>query len=224
MEIKVMQKVMQANIDKANVIRKLLYEKDVSMINLIGSPGAGKTLLLDNTLNALTNKYNIAVIEGDIASDKDALRLQKHDVPIVLINTGGSCHLDSMSIEKAIAEFDLNELDLIFIENVGNLVCPAEFDVGENCKVAVSSVTEGDDKPEKYPLLFREAELVLLNKIDLIPYTNFDKNGFCERIKNLNGLLPIIEVSSSDKTGMDEWINWVEKNVKKDIKEHSCVN
>lgn len=220
MEIKVMKRVMQANIDKAKKIRKLLYDKNVLMINLIGSPGSGKTLTLENTLEILKNRYNMAIIEGDVASNKDALRLQRFDTPIVLINTDGSCHLDSATVEKALTEFDLDNLDLIFVENVGNLVCPAEFDIGEDLKVAVSSVTEGDDKPEKYPLLFREADLIILNKIDLIPYTNFDKKEYGKSVERLNGLLQIYELSGVTKVGTDKWVEWIDKKIQE--KRENC--
>ena len=213
MEIKVMKKVMQANIDKAIEIRELLGRKNILMVNLIGSPGAGKTLLIEKTLSRLKEKYNIATIEGDIASNKDALRLQKYGIPVVLINTYGSCHLDSASIEKAILELDLDSLDLIFVENVGNLVCPAEFDIGEDIKVAVASTTEGDDKPEKYPLLFREAGLVLLNKMDLIPYTNFNIKMFYSSVRKLNGLLSIFDVSCVNEDGINRWIDWLEERI-----------
>ena len=213
MKIKVMKKVMQANIDKAIEIRELLGRKNILMVNLIGSPGAGKTLLIEKTLSRLKEKYNIATIEGDIASNKDALRLQKYGIPVVLINTYGSCHLDSASIEKAILELDLDSLDLIFVENVGNLVCPAEFDIGEDIKVAVASTTEGDDKPEKYPLLFREAGLVLLNKMDLIPYTNFNIKMFYSSVRKLNGLLSIFDVSCVDENGINRWIDWLEEHI-----------
>ena len=178
MEIKVMKSVMDANQNRANEIRKLLNEKNVKMINLIGSPGAGKTSLLEKTLENINNKYKIAIIEGDLATDKDAQRLKKYNVPIVLINTEGGCYLPSVSVEKALKEFSLDDLDLIFIENVGNLVCPAHFDVGENTKIAVLSVTEGDDKPSKYPLLFNETDIVILNKIDLLKHTNFNNITF----------------------------------------------
>ncbi len=214
MEIKVMKKVMQANIEKATEIRDLLNRKNILMVNLIGSPGAGKTLLIEKTLVRLKEKYNIATIEGDIASNKDALRLQKYRIPVVLINTYGSCHLDSATVEKAILELDLDSLDLIFVENVGNLVCPAEFDIGEDIKVAVASTAEGDDKPEKYPLLFREAGLVLLNKVDLIPYTNFDIKIFNSSVRKLNGLLPIYEVSCVDENSLEGWIDWLEESIR----------
>ncbi len=209
MEIKVMKQVMQYNINKANKLRDLLKRDNVLMVNIIGSPGAGKTSLLEQCIEKIKSDYRVAVIEGDVASDKDAIRLSKFDIPIILINTDGSCHLDSSSIEKAFLDLNLDELDIIFVENVGNLVCPAEFDLGEDFKVAITSTTEGSDKPEKYPLLFRVSSLVILNKMDLISHTDFDKNMFMESIKNLNGKLPVFEVSCTDSKGIDKWIDWL---------------
>lgn len=210
MEIKVMKSVMDENQNKADEIRKLLKEKNVKMINLISSPGSGKTTLLEKTLEHQKNKYNIAVIEGDCATDKDAQRLKKYNVPIVLINTDGGCYLPSISIEKALKEFNLSELDIIFIENVGNLVCPAHFDVGENVKIALLSVTEGDDKPGKYPLLFREAKAVILNKIDLLGYTNFNKEAFYKDLKKVNKNIKTIEISCTNNQGLENWFEWID--------------
>ncbi len=219
MEIKVMKRAMQAGIDTANDTRKLLKNKKILMINLIGSPGAGKTLIIENTLEMLGAKgRKAAVIEGDIASSKDALRLQKYGIPIVMINTGGNCHLDAASVAKALKEFDPEGLDIIIIENVGNLVCPAGFDLGEDFKVAVSSVTEGDDKPEKYPLLFREATLLLLNKVELISAVNFDKKEYYNGVNKLNGAITKLEVSAAKKIGMDKWINWLDAQIEDKIK------
>ena len=151
-------------------------KKGVYAINMTSSPGAGKTTLIKTSLDYFTQKYKVAVIEGDVATNRDAVRLQKYEIPICLINTEGACHLEPMSILKSIEEFDLNAMDIIFVENVGNLVCPAEFDIGEHAKVAVASVAEGHDKPEKYPLLFNECKAVILNKIDLLEFTDFDKS------------------------------------------------
>ncbi len=148
------------------------------MVNIISSPGAGKTTLLERTCETLGEKFRIGVIEGDITTDRDARRLKKYNIPIVVINTEGGCHLDSHSISKVLDSFDLENLDVLFVENVGNLICPSQFDLGENFKIAVVSTAEGDDKPGKYPMLFREAKAVLLNKIDLIPYTNFNIGYF----------------------------------------------
>ena len=211
MEITVMKNIMGENEAKALEVKDLLKSKKVLMVNLIGSPGAGKTTILENTIKALQEKnYNVAVIEGDVATDKDARRLQHFEIPIALINTDGACHLESISIKAALEGFDLDKMDIVFIENVGNLVCPAEFYVGEHAKIAVASVTEGDDKPSKYPLLFREAEAVILNKIDLEQYTNFNRQNFITDVKNLNGDIPLFEMESMKQPNLAPWLKWLE--------------
>jgi hydrogenase nickel incorporation protein HypB len=207
MEIKVIKHLLDASQKKAGEIRTLLSEKKTLMVNLIGSPGSGKTSLLEKTLAALAGKYSCAVIEGDVATDRDAVRLQKYNIPICLINTEGACHLEPMSIRKSLDEFDLGNLDIVFVENVGNLVCPAEFDIGEHAKIAIASVAEGHDKPEKYPLLFNECKAVILNKVDLQPYTDFDKAYFRESVTKLNGNVPIIETSCRAGIGLDAWFS-----------------
>ena len=214
MEIKVMQKVLEENTNRAMATIELLNKKKVTMLNLISSPGSGKTTLLEKTLEQLKGKYRFAVIEGDIETTRDAQRLQKFGIPLIVINTNGSCHLDSISIENALMELDLDNLDFIFVENVGNLVCPAEFDIGEDAKIALMSTPEGDDKPGKYPLLFREAKLIILNKMDILPYTNFNKDAFLDDVKKLNGEIPVIETSCTNGAGIDSWINWLEKQKK----------
>ncbi len=163
MEIKIMRNILDRNQDKANEVREILGSHNVVMANIISSPGAGKTTLLERTCEALCPGIRIGVIEGDITTDRDAQRLKKFNIPIVVINTEGGCHLDSHSISKVLHLFDLKNLDLLFVENVGNLVCPSHFDLGESFKVAVVSTAEGDDKPANYPMLFREAKAVLLN-------------------------------------------------------------
>ncbi len=213
MEIKVMKNILDRNQNRANEVRSLLAEKRVVMINLISSPGAGKTTLLEKTLGELTQKYRIAVIEGDITTDRDARRLQKYNIPIVVINTEGGCHLDSHSISKALGSFSLDELDVIFVENVGNLICPSQFDLGETFKLAIVSTTEGDDKPAKYPMLFREARAVLLNKTDLINYTNFSLENFKKDLQMINVALPLLEISCTKGDGMNEWIEWVSRQI-----------
>jgi len=213
MEIKIMKNVLDRNQNKANEIRVLLQEKKVLMVNLISSPGAGKTTLLDKTIENLLNKFRIGVIEGDITTDRDAQRLKKHDIPIVVINTEGGCHLDSHSISKALPEFDLDNLDVLFVENVGNLVCPSHFDLGESFKLALVSTAEGDDKPIKYPMLFREAKAVILNKTDLIQYTNFNIKNFLIDLNNVNGKVPLFEVSCTNNSNMDQWYNWISKQI-----------
>ena len=217
MQIKVMQNILQANEKKAAEIRTLLKQKKIFMVNLISSPGSGKTSLLEKTLPILKEKYRVAVIEGDVETDRDAVRLDKYGVPVALINTSGACHLESVSIEKAFSALDLDNLDIIFVENVGNLVCPAEFDIGENVKVAVLSTPEGDDKVMKYPLLFREASLVILNKIDLLEYINFNPTNFYNDLKNLNGNISVIETSCTSGLGIDKWVKWLE-----DLSSRAC--
>ena len=213
MQITILQNLLQANSKKASEIRELLKNKKIFMVNLISSPGSGKTSLLEKTLPLLCKKYCIAVIEGDVETDRDAERLKNYGVPIALINTNGSCHLESVSIEKAFTSLDLDALDLIFVENVGNLVCPAEFDIGEDAKVALISTPEGDDKPIKYPLLFREASLAILNKIDLCEYVNFSRKQFYKDLKNLNADLPVIEMSCKTSAGIAAWIEWLEQRI-----------
>jgi len=210
-----MQNVLQANEKKAAEIRTLLQQKKIFMLNLISSPGSGKTTLLEKTLPLLKEKYKVAVIEGDVETDKDARRLEKYGVPIALINTNGACHLESVSIEKTFSALSMDNLDLIFVENVGNLVCPAEFDIGEDAKVAILSTPEGDDKPMKYPLLFREATLVILNKIDLLEYVDFSLPSFYADIKKLKSDLPVIEAACKTNLGIDKWVEWLETQIAK---------
>jgi hydrogenase nickel incorporation protein HypB len=209
MEIKIMKNILDHNQDKADEVRKLLEEKNVVMVNLISSPGSGKTTLLERTCEALGNKMKIGVIEGDITTDRDGQRLKKYNIPIVVINTEGGCHLDSHSISKVLDLFDLDSLDVLFVENVGNLICPAHFDLGESFKVAMVSTAEGDDKPEKYPMLFSEAKAVLLNKTDLIPYTNFNLNNFREDLRRINPMVPLFEISCTNRTGLKELFDWI---------------
>jgi hydrogenase nickel incorporation protein HypB len=213
MEITVMRNILDRNQNKAEEVRSILNEHKVLMVNLISSPGAGKTSLLEKTIEALKGKFRIAVIEGDITTDRDARRLERFNIPIILINTDGGCHLDSHSISKAIDRLKLSELDIIFVENVGNLVCPSQFDLGENFKVALVSTAEGDDKPAKYPKLFMEAKAILLNKIDLLPYTNFSFLNFREDLDKINAAAPLFKVSCTADTGLDDWYSWITAQV-----------
>ena len=209
MEIKVIKHLLDETAKKAQEVRNLLTDKKVLMVNLIGSPGSGKTSLLEKTLAEFSGTLRCAVIEGDVATDRDAVRLQKYDIPICLINTEGACHLEPMSIRKALDEFDLDATDIVFVENVGNLVCPAEFDIGEQAKIAIASVTEGHDKPEKYPLLFNECRAVVLNKVDLEQFTDFDKAYFYESVKKLNGNVPLFETTCRQNQGLEAWYGWL---------------
>jgi hydrogenase nickel incorporation protein HypB len=209
MEIMIMKNILDRNQDMAEQVRSLMQEKNIFLINLISSPGAGKTTLLERTCEELGAKFRIGVIEGDITTDLDGQRLKKYNIPIVVINTEGGCHLDSHSISKALTAFDLDDLDIIFVENVGNLICPSHFDLGETCKVAMVSTTEGDDKVIKYPMLFREAKVIILNKTDLIPYTNFNMENFVRDLNRINTGVPLIRISCTQKTGLEEWFKWL---------------
>ena len=209
MEIKIMKNILDRNQNKAEEVRSLLNSRKVMMVNVISSPGAGKTTLLERTCEAMAGEVRIGVIEGDVTTDRDAQRLKKYNIPIVAINTEGGCHLDSHSISKAIEHFDLEAIDLLFVENVGNLICPSQFDLGETFKLAVVSTTEGDDKPAKYPMLFSEARAVILNKTDLIPYTNFSIGSFMADMAAINPGIRIIRLSATTGEGLEEWFGWL---------------
>lgn len=209
MEIRIMKNILDRNQNKADEVRNLLAEKKVKMVNIISSPGAGKTTLLERTCEALGGKIRIGIIEGDVTTDRDAQRLKKYNIPIVVINTEGGCHLDSHSISKVIGMFDLEKLDLLFVENVGNLICPSAFDLGENFKLAVVSTAEGDDKPAKYPRLFSEAWAVILNKTDLLPYTNFNLEAFKADLAAINPSVPLFKISATRGDGLQGWLDWM---------------
>jgi hydrogenase nickel incorporation protein HypB len=213
MEIRIMKNILDRNSNKAEENRKLLHEKKVMMVNIISSPGAGKTTLLERTCEALCDKFSIGVIEGDVTTDRDAQRLKKYNIPIVSINTEGGCHLDSHSISKAMEPFDLESLDILFVENVGNLICPSQFDLGETFKMAVVSTTEGDDKPSKYPMIFSEARAVILNKTDLLPYTNFNVGSYISDLRSLNPRIKMFQTSAVRGEGISEWLNWLVEQI-----------
>jgi hydrogenase nickel incorporation protein HypB len=210
MQIKVMNKVLAANDAWARENRVVLKKNNVLMVNLIGSPGAGKTALLEATLDKLKAKYKVGVIEGDIATTKDAERIQKKGVPVCQINTGTACHLDANLVNAAIHDISADQkFDIIFVENIGNLVCPAEFDIGEKAKIAVLSVTEGDDKIEKYPLLFSEAKALVITKMLLHPHTNFDLVYAEKAFRKLNPTAPIFKVDSLKGDGIAAWADFL---------------
>ena len=209
MKIEVMKNILGENDKIADENRKLFAEKKVFVINLMGSPGSGKTSLLELTIAKLKDKIKIAVIEGDLFTAKDAERIEQHDVPVIQINTAGGCHLDAAMVKRAAESLDLDALDLIIVENVGNLVCPAEFDVGENVKAVVLSITEGDDKPLKYPLIFKESAVAILNKIDIINFTNFNLESAHEDLTTLHPDIKIIETSCTTGEGLDTWCDWI---------------
>ena len=192
----------------------LFKEKGVYVLNLMGSPGAGKTSLLEKTMEFLKDEIPMAVIEGDLFTSRDAERIEKHGVPVIQINTAGGCHLDAPMVQKTAQKLDLDKLELLIVENVGNLVCPAEFAVGEDEKAVVLSVTEGDDKPMKYPLIFKESAIALLNKVDILPYTNFDLAQAKEDITILHPGMQVLELSCTTGQGIAEWCTWLRNRVK----------
>ena len=209
MKFKVVSKILEANDRIAEENRKRFKDAGVYVLNLMGAPGAGKTTLLERTIKALKPHLNIGVIEGDIVGTDDAERIGALNVPVVQINTGGACHLDANMISEVLSDLPLKELDMLIIENVGNLVCPAEFKVGEDMKMMVLSVAEGHDKPLKYPLMFQESSALVLNKIDLLPYMNTDINKVRRDSLALNPKLKIFEVSCTTGTGIDQWAQWL---------------
>lgn len=213
MKVHMEQEILQENEHQAEQNRAQFGKTLV--VNLIGSPGCGKTTLLEKTLAALKDEFRMAVIEGDIYTTRDAQRIEVCGVPVVQVNTAGGCHLSAEITSKAAADIDLSQVDILFIENVGNLVCPAEFDLGEDCKAAVLSVVEGDDKPAKYPLLFQEAGVVVLNKCDLLPYTNFNMESALADIKGLNGSAPILQLAAARDKGLEPWFAWLRERVAK---------
>ncbi|MBN9620302.1 MAG: hydrogenase nickel incorporation protein HypB, partial [Actinobacteria bacterium] len=186
-------------------------------VNLMSSPGAGKTTLLERTLTQLRGQLRIGVIEGDIATSLDADRLTGLGAEIALLNTdngfGGECHLDAPMVRSVLPRLPLAELDLVLIENVGNLVCPAEFDVGEHARAMIYSITEGEEKPLKYPVMFRSVELVVINKIDLLPHLDFDLAAFHANLRQVNPTVTTIEVSARSGTGLDTWCAWLRETV-----------
>lgn len=211
MQIPVIRNVLEANEKMALRIRQMLAGRGILALNLISSPGAGKTTLLERTLRELAPKYKMAVIEGDLQTDNDARRVAATGAQAVQINTEGGCHLDSNLVFAALEKINLDGLDILFIENVGNLVCPVGFDCGEDAKVALLSLPEGDDKPEKYPMLFHLAAVTIFNKIDLLPYTDFDVNKAAALVKKLNPAAEIFRMSCRDGSGMDAWHAWLDK-------------
>ena len=209
MKVSVIKNVLDANDRIAAENRELFDKNKVYVINLMSSPGAGKTSLVERTILALKDKYRIGVIEGDIQDTYDADRVAKLNIPVVQINTGGACHIDGNMIREALPTFDLAKIDLLICENVGNLVCPAEFKIGENAKIMILSAPEGADKPAKYPLMFQESAVMLINKVDLLPYVDFDLEKAKRDALSLHKDLKIFEVSCKTGVGLDGWIKWL---------------
>jgi len=214
-KIPIVRQVLEANDRIAEENRRLFAEKRILVINLMSGPGAGKTTLLEKTIPALHSRYRLGVIEGDIQSTYDAERIASTGAPVVQINTGGACHLDANMVKEAVDKLDVGSLDILIVENVGNLVCPAEFNIGEDYKVTLLSVAEGDDKPLKYPLIFHESSLLLVNKADLLPYVNCSVKKIREESLKINPRLEIYEVSCTTGVGLDRWFQWLATKVKK---------
>lgn len=211
MKIKVVKNILDANDQMAIENKRLFDEAGIITINIMASPGAGKTSLILKTIDLIG--LPIAVVEGDIASTLDAEKVGAKNVPVVQINTGGACHLDAAMIRKAIKGLSLKNVRILFIENVGNLVCPASFELGERARVVVASVPEGDDKPYKYPGMFSAATAVVLNKIDTLPVIDFDLERFRKGVLAVNAGAPIFEVSCKTGEGLSSWITWLKKLV-----------
>jgi len=193
----------------AKLNREIFKNNNTLVINLMSSPGAGKTTLLEETVKALVNKFTIAVIEGDLATDRDAQRLRLLRIKTVQINTVGGCHLDARMIAKILPEFELNQIDILFIENIGNLVCPSGYDLGQDYKVVVLSVPEGNDKIPKYPVMFRRTDLTIINKIDLLPYVTFSIEDAKKDLAAINPQAQLLELSAQTGEGIEDWINWI---------------
>ncbi len=209
--------LLHANQAGADCNRDRFDEWEITCLNIMSSPGAGKTVLLEQTLAALSSEIKIAVIEGDMTTQLDAERLRKYNVPVIAINTGRSCHLDSKMVAGGIHQLEHQhnptDFDLVLVENVGNLVCPAEFEVGEHAKVALLSITEGEDKPLKYPIMFQQADCLLITKIDLAPYLEVDINRIEENVRQMNPHVKIITISAKTGVGIDTWLDWVRSQI-----------
>ncbi|MGL5074598.1 MAG: hydrogenase nickel incorporation protein HypB [Waterburya sp.] len=205
--------LLHANQEGADHNRAHFDRWGITCLNIMSSPGAGKTVLLEKTLAALQDKLSIAVIEGDMTTELDADRLRQYNVPVIPINTGRSCHLDSQMVAGGIhtlqQQYDPQAIDLVLVENVGNLVCPAEFEVGEHAKVALLSVTEGEDKPLKYPVMFQEADCLLITKIDLAPYLDINLDDIANNVRQMNPDVTIFSVSAKTEIGLDLWFDWL---------------
>lgn len=210
--------LLHANQEGADRNRSHFDEWGITCLNLMSSPGAGKTVLLERTLSALNSEFKIAAIEGDMTTELDADRLRQYNVPVIAINTGRSCHLDSKMVAGGIhslaCHYNPKDFDLVFVENVGNLVCPAEFEVGEHAKVALLSVTEGEDKPLKYPIMFREADCLLLTKMDLAPHLEINLQQLEANVRQINPHVTLIPLSAKTGAGIETWLEWVRTRVR----------
>jgi hydrogenase nickel incorporation protein HypB len=212
-QIAVEKKVLNENQRIAAELREKFRDNKILVLNVISSPGSGKTTLLEKTLQSFGKDKRVVVLTGDIQTENDAKRLARWGYPVKQIVTGGTCHLDAKMIEKHLADWPLDGFDILLIENVGNLVCPSSYDLGEHAKVVILSVTEGEDKPLKYPSIFFKSELMVLSKIDLLPYVPFDAELAKANARSVHPGIEIVDVSSSTGSGMSEWMNWIEKKL-----------
>ncbi len=211
--ITVERKVLEKNDEIARRNRDLFSTKRMFVINMVSSPGSGKTSILERTLEHFNQRLKVAVIEGDVQTDFDAQRIARYKTPVVQIVTNGGCHLEAKLVEDALRNLDLNGVKLLIIENVGNLVCPSNYDLGEALKVVVASTAEGDDKPLKYPAMFHHASALIINKIDLLPYLNCDLNALKKNALSINPALKVFETSCTTKSGIPQWCSWLEQNL-----------
>jgi hydrogenase nickel incorporation protein HypB len=209
-KVEVITQILNANDLTAQENRALLKKHHVLAVNLMASPGAGKTSLILQTAKALSGRARLGVIEGDVASRIDADKVASADLPVIQINTGGECHLDALTVQKALKTLPLDEIDILVIENVGNLICPVEFQLGEEIRVVIASIPEGDDKPYKYPGIFTAVNAVVLNKIDLAPYVDFKLDAMREGVVRLNPRATIFELSCRTGEGIPMWAEWLE--------------
>jgi hydrogenase nickel incorporation protein HypB len=207
------ERILGANDEIAAAVRTELAGRGIFAIDLIGAPGSGKTALLEATLRAMAGRRRPAVLVGDLATRRDGDRLARWCDRVVQISTGQGCHLEAGQVRDALGQLDLDGVDLLFVENVGNLICPVGFDLGQNAKVGLFSLTEGDDKAAKHPYLVAEADLVLLNKIDLAPHLTFDRAAFQADVRLLNPQVPVLEVSATTGQGMEQWLAWLDRGV-----------
>ena len=213
MEIRIVKQILEWNEDVSSDIIKELDEKKVCLINLMGSPGAGKTSLIKKLIEALKDRYRIGIIEGDVAGQIDAETIEALGIPVVQLQTDGACHIEALSIQNILPMFDTLDLDVLIVENIGNLVCPAEFNIGEDFRITVLSVPEGDDKVVKYPLMFRATDALVINKSDVLPYFDFDPDRVRRDERDVNPDAPVFEVSSRTGEGFGEFADWLDRRI-----------
>lgn len=213
--IELKETITASNDRDAEELRNEMKEKGTLLINLMASPGAGKTTLLESTIDLLKDEYKVGVMEADVDSDVDAIRVEMAGAKAIQVHTGGMCHMDAGMTRHGLEELDYQGLDIVFLENVGNLICPAEFDTGAGLKVMILSTPEGDDKPLKYPLMFSESDVLIISKMDVKDYFDFDLDKCIARARKLNPHITVFPLSSKTKEGLNEWINWLKENIKK---------